>query len=427
MARATNNALGIGGRIFAVLSCAFLCGFIGTAAFSQGFGEVFSALVFSLSLTLFVFAFWGERRKMSYEAIPVAVILASASVIFGSGIGSGSLPAQNALLGFGLFPLFTLYISSLFSKKPFGLKRLFVCIAVYCAVLAVFKALTLPVVIDKLGISAINNISDITLYGIARAAAAFLCSLTALVVFRDRVTGLISFVFNLFFAAASVCSAYIERADMSVWGLSSVSFAIENPLILSKFCFGFVSGFLIMLLTAFLPASITGGEGRFTCEEPFKSRKFHCIYSALLTFTFSFVFTLAYPLTVRASDYFGSVGSSRLFVPAVTSGICLLFFVAFLVIFRKNIVSRGMPVPLAKRADKFCASALPVYVLALGLVHFLTADAPALGFNYGEIISSPTYENTLGSSEFVFLFVSAVSFVLFYIFYVAARACVRKK
>lgn len=423
MAKATNSVLGVGGRIFAVLSCAFLCGFIGTVSFSAGFGGVFSALVLSLSLTLFVFAFFGERRRMSYEAIPVAVILASASVIFDSGIGSGCLPTQNALLGFGLFPLFTLCLASRFSKKPFGLKRLFICIAAYLAVLALFKVLTLPAVIDKLGISAIRSIPDLTLYGAARAAAALVCSLTALIAFRDKVTGLLSLAFNLVFAASITCFGIFENPTV----IFSSAAVIEIMPTLSKFCGGFVSGFLIMLLIVCLPASITGSEGRFTCEEPFKSRKFHCFYSALLTFTFTFVFTLACPLAARLSGHFGVIGTYAFFAPAVTGGVCLIFFIIFLVIFRKNIVSRGMPVPLARRADKFCASALPVYSFALGLIHFFTADAPALKFNYGEIISSPTYENTLGSSEFVFLFTSAVAFVLFYVFYAAARACVRKK
>ncbi len=428
MIKANNNGLGIGGRIFAVLSCTFLCGFIGTVSFSEGFGGIFSALVFSLSLTLFVFAFFGERKKMTYEALPVAVFLAGTSIVFGSGLDMSYAPLwQNALVGFGLFPLFTLYISSLFSKKPFGIRRIAVCTAVYFLVLAAAKALTVPRVVDILGISVINSIPDITVYAFARAAAALLCTLTALAAFGNKTTAFLSFAFNLIFAASTVCSAYIERADISAWGISSVSFVIENQLVFSKSCAGFVSGFLLMLLMVCLPVSITGSEGHFVCEEPFESRKFHCLYSALLTFTFTFVFTLAYPLTVRISGYFGSVGTNRFFAPAVTGGVCLLFFIIFLVIFRKNIVSRGMPVPIAKRADKFCASTLPVYLFALGLIHFLTADAPALKFNYGEIISSPTYENTLGSSEFVFLFVSAISFVLFYIFYAAARACVRKK
>ena len=102
----------------------------------------------------------------------------------------------------------------------------------------------------------------------------------------------------------------------------------------------------------------------------------------------------------------------------------MINFIIFLIIFRKNIVMRGMPVPVARRTDEFCARALPLYFLACGALYFCVGNAYAIRYPYGQIISS--YANTFGSTGFVVFFAAAVSFLLFYVCYGAAMKLRRK-
>lgn len=490
----SNGRLGAGASCFAVLASALMCGFMWRVRGDSGFGSMWGMLCFAVTLTLLIFALFGNRKKMSYEAIPVAVILAAitnsgwgtVNTQMGGYIGSTQpftgeeaaavLPISPfsglwimLLLGFGWMPLYAMFISSLFSKKKYGVRRYIILIAVYYAVVLLFKAVAAHYILDLISPQAVEYFKDgladkgiemtpmaaylkhfdsiawakkipfgrnyfASIENISQAAGALACSLTALIAFRDKITGLLSLAFNF------ICAVSITAADIFLVIDSDAGFFanVAVPAFLKggswsmwEYGTGFLIGFFVMLLLVCLPASVTGGEGKFTYEEPFKSRNLHCLYSALLTFTVTFVLSLARPLSVRLFENLcerGMLGegSEDIFTVAVTAAISLAAFVIFLCVFRKNIVLRGMPVPVARRADEFCARALPLYFLACGALYFCVGNAYALRFPYGKIISSPTYADTFGSGEFVIFFAAAVSFVLFYICYGSAMK-LRKK
>ena len=373
------------------------------------------------------------------------------------------------LLGFGWMPLFAMFISSLFSKKKYGVRRYIVLIAVYYAVMLLFKAFAAHYILDLISPQAVEyfktGLADkgidatpmaaylkhfdniawakkipfgrnyfASIESISQAAGALACSLTALIAFKDKITGLLSLAIDF------ICAVSITAADVFLIIDSDAGFFadVTAPAFLKggswsmwEYGTGFLIGFFVMLLLVCLPASVTGGEGKFTYEEPFKSRSLHCLYSALLTFTVTFVLTLARPLSVRLFENLcerGLLGEKKedIFTIAVTAGVSVIAFIIFLIIFRKNIVMRGMPVPVARRTDEFCARALPLYFLACGALYFCVGNAYAIRYPYGQIISSPTYANTFGSTGFVVFFAAAVSFVLFYVCYGAAMKLRRK-
>ena len=74
--RSANGKLGAPAGCFAVLASALMCGFMWRVRGDSGFGSMWGMFCFTVTLTLLIFALFGNRKKMSYEAIPVAVILA---------------------------------------------------------------------------------------------------------------------------------------------------------------------------------------------------------------------------------------------------------------------------------------------------------------------------------------------------------------
>ena len=74
--RSANGKLGAPAGCFAVLASALMCGFMWRVRGDSGFGSMWGMFCFTVTLALLIFALFGNRKKMSYEAIPAAVILA---------------------------------------------------------------------------------------------------------------------------------------------------------------------------------------------------------------------------------------------------------------------------------------------------------------------------------------------------------------
>ena len=67
--------LSAGTKFLAVITCAIMTGFMWRVRGEHGWGSLWGMFAVGVMLTLFIFALFGNRRKMSYEAIPAAVIL----------------------------------------------------------------------------------------------------------------------------------------------------------------------------------------------------------------------------------------------------------------------------------------------------------------------------------------------------------------
>lgn len=150
-------------KTFMVLAFAFLTGFMWRVRGSHGWGSMWGMFAVGVAMVLFIFAFFGNRKKMSYEAIPVAVILmgitnggwGTLNSQMGGYLGS-TVPFTGEeavatveispwyglwvmlLLGFGWMPLFSIFLGSLFSKREYKISNYIAIIAVFYALVAVF-------------------------------------------------------------------------------------------------------------------------------------------------------------------------------------------------------------------------------------------------------------------------------------------------
>ena len=68
--RSANGKLGAPAGCFAVLASALMCGFMWRVRGDSGFGSMWGMFCFTVTLTLLIFALFGNRKKMSYELYP---------------------------------------------------------------------------------------------------------------------------------------------------------------------------------------------------------------------------------------------------------------------------------------------------------------------------------------------------------------------
>lgn len=485
--RETRN-LTKGAKALMVFACAVMTGFMWRVRGDSGWGSMWGMFAVGVMLILFIFAFFGNRRKMSYEAIPAAVILLGItnggwgtlnSQMGGYLTSSFPFAGETAdrlveinplhglwmmlLLGFGWMPLFALFVGSLFSKKDFKIKHYVLLIAVYYVVMFAFKASVSHYILAAIHPEAVENfrlgLADQSLdltpmkayienlgsaswakkvpFGrnyftsvdvISSACAALVSSLAALVFLRDKITAFISTGIN------AVCALAITIADVflildSDRGLfanvNAPAFLTLSGWNIWEFFTGFLLGLGIMLILVCLPKSIAGGEGRFEYEPTFKKTGVHVLYTALLTFTATFVLTLARPLGMRVSDMLyerGITSDDETAGIVITAAVGVIAFFISLAKAKKALVSRALPIPVAMRTEDFCMKAIPVYFTLTALIYFFGGSgADLIELPFAEMKSPSAFLETLRSGKITIALLMIIAMILFYVLFSAAK------
>ena len=350
-----------------VLAFAIMTGFMWRVRGSHGWGSMWGMFAVGVAMVLFIFAFFGNRKKMSYEAIPVAVILigitnggwGTLNSQMGGYLGStapftGEEVAATVeispwyglwvmlLLGFGWMPLFSIFLGSLFSKREYKISNYITIIAVFYALVAVFMFTVSHFILPYISPTAVDMFKDgladkgiemspmmafiknmgseawfkkipfgrnyyASIRVISYSAAALLSSLTVLIAFRDKLTAFLSTAINVIMALAITVADVFLIIDSDSGFLAKVNppaFLAQGSWSLWEYFTGFLMGFGVMLLLVCLPKKITQGEGKFEYEPPFDKQWIHCAYSAVLTLFFTFVLTIVRPLGMRIADMF---------------------------------------------------------------------------------------------------------------------------
>ncbi|MBO5859046.1 MAG: hypothetical protein J6R20_04650 [Clostridia bacterium] len=365
--------LSAGTKALMLFAFSIMTGFMWRVRGDHGWGSMWGMFAVGVAMMLFIFAFFGNKKKMTYEAIPIAVFLlgitnggwGTLNSQMGGYLGStaaftGEEVARTIeispfsglgimlLLGFGWMPLFALFLGSLFSKREYKLKNYIMLIAVYYVVMLAMQASLSHYVLPLINPEAVEGfklgLADrgidmspikayITNFGsaawakkvpfgrnyftsievISSAIASLVSSLAALVVLKDKITAFLSTGINF------VCAIAITAADVFLIldsdrgffaSVNAPAFIVNCGWSLWEFFTGFLLGFGIMLLLICLPKSIAGSEGRFEYEPVIENDKLRAAFHALFTFVFVFVLTLARPLGGRISEWIAIRGWS---------------------------------------------------------------------------------------------------------------------
>lgn len=354
-------------KTFMILAFAIMTGFMWRVRGSHGWGSMWGMFAVGVAMILFIFAFFGNRKKMSYEAIPVAVILmgitnggwGTLNSQMGGYLGStapftGEEVAATVeinpyyglwvmlLLGFGWMPLFSIFLGSLFSKREYKISNYIAIIAVFYALVAIFMFTVSHYILPYISPTAVDMFKEgladkgiemspmmafiknmgseawfkkipfgrnyyASIRVISYSAAALLSSLTVLIAFRDKITAFLSTAINVIMALAITIADVFLIIDSDKGFLGKVTpptFLAQGSWSLWEYFTGFLMGFGVMLLLVCLPKKITQGEGKFEYEPPFKKQWIHGAYSTVFTLFFTFVLTIVRPLGMRIADMF---------------------------------------------------------------------------------------------------------------------------
>lgn len=476
MTQLRNGHLSLTGKIFAVISCALMTGFMWRVRGDHGWGSMWGMFAVGVMLILFIYAVFGDRKKMNYEMLPLSVFLLGItnggwgtlnSQMGGYLTSTAEFTGEEAarlveidpvhglfmmlFLGFGWMPLFAVVIGSLFSKKEYKLKHYVILIAIFYAVTYIFKFSLSHFILEAVhpeaveyckqgladrGIELSPMMAYIKEFGSAAwakkipfarnyftsidvmsaAFGALFTSLGALVILKDRLTALVSFLIN------TVCALAITIADVfliidSDRGLiplgSKVPVWIQAPSwSLWEFFTGFLLGAGIMLILVLLPERKIAEES-FTPVLVIKNRKLHYLYSAAAVVTFMFTVTIARPLGKRICTRLyerNLVSDDELLGIIIAVALGLIAFVIALIRL-KGMLSEERQI-FAFAPSEFCRRSGTVYFLVTAAVYFFTDDE----LPFAGVGSAADFSEKFNAGGLTILLLMLVTFVLFLVF-----------
>lgn len=477
-----------------VLTFAVLTGFMWRVRGTHGWGSMWGMFAVGVMMVLFIYAFFGNRKKMTLESIPIAVILLGITnggwgtlnnQMGGYLISSTPFTGQEVdtvieinhwsglavmlLLGFGWMPLFSMFISSRFSKKEYKIWHYIALIAAFYGTVYLFQFLVahfiLPLIspdaveafktgladrgfdctpleayIENLGSEAWfkkipfgrNYFASIRV--ISYSAGALVLSLATLIFKRDKVTGLLSFAFNAICAVSITVADLVMISDSDRGFLANVRFPqfIEvGGWNLWEYLTGFFLGLGIMLLLVCLPRSVTGGEGYFSYSLPIKNKRLYAAYSAVMTLFATFAVTVARPAGIRIADIFVAKGlydDEDVLSYIVTAIMLVIAIIPCALVANKNIVKKDLCNLYDMRTEDFCLRAIPVYFAVTAVNYLFLGESGIYHGLYLKLKGSPTFLEMLKSGELTIIVTMLASLVLFVIFYsILCKKAVRRK
>lgn len=471
-----NKALSKSGKFFAVITCALMTGFMWRVRGDHGWGSMWGMFAVGVMLILFIYAVFGERKKMSYELLPISVFLLGItnggwgtlnSQMGGYLTSTAAFTGEDAarlveinpvhglfmmlFLGFGWMPLFAAVVASLFSKKEYKLKHYIILIAVFYAVTYIFKfslshfilGIVHPEAVEfckegfaDRGIDLSPMMAYIKEFGSAAwakkipfarnyftsidvmsaAFGALFTSGAAFVILKDKFAALVSLLIN------TVCAVSITVADVflimdSDKGLiplgDKVPMWIQAPSwSLWEFFTGFLLGLGIMLILVCIPE-------KFTEKEPFvpviiKNRKIHYIYTAGALGTFMLALTLIRPLGMRIGTQIFDAGlcEDEDTTGTVIAVVLTVIAAAVFFVIFRNLLKEEK-MPFGKAPSEFSGKAGMIYFLLTAAVYFFTDDE----FPFEGIRSADDFIAKWNSGGLTVLLLTLIAFVLFIVFY----------
>ncbi len=477
MTKLNNTRLSIAGKIFAVLTAAVMTGFMWRVRGDHGWGSMWGMFAVGVMLILFIYAVFGERKKMSFELIPVAVLLLGItnggwgtlnSQMGGYLTSTAAFTGEDAarlveidpvhgmfmmlFLGFGWMPLFAFTVGSLFSKKDYKLKDYIILIAVFYAVTYIFKFSLSHFILGAVhpeavafckegladrGIDLSPMMAYIKEFGSASwakkipfarnyftsidvmsaAFGALGTVIAALVILKDKLTAVISLLIN------TVCALSITIADVfliidSDKGLiplgDKVPMWIQAPSwSLWEFFTGFLIGGGIMLILVSLPEKLIK-EAPFEAPVPIKNDKLRYVFTVGALVTFAFSLTLIRPLGMRIGTHLFDAG---LVSDEDTAGTVIAVVLTVLVAAAAFIILRSKITSdglfLGKTPARFCRRSAFIYFLLTSAVYFFTDDE----LPFEGIKTAADFTAKFNAGGLTVLLLCIIAFVLFVAFY----------
>lgn len=360
------------------------------------------------------------------------------------------------MTGFALVCIYGIFIGTLFSKREYRIWQYAVYIAVFFAVSYIakltfshvlLKAVAPEIVenfkaglaatgseksVSQVFISSIFNTSAMkkipfgrayaeSIEHIAYASGAVALIIAALVIFRDGITAAVSFAVNTITMIGFTASDVFNINRYS--GNGSILRNVTLPGIfritswsLWEFFTGFFIGLGIMLVIAVLPDALTSGK-KYRNEAVIENRILRFLYNFVLVFGFAILAEPVRAFGLRLADTLE--GASLItedkndmfsFIIMGIAGIAVA--VPVLIILKKNIIDKNLPVPVRKKPNVFALDFLPVFILCVFVIYLLPSRSE-MDFWY-QLIKNPTAQLLSDNISILFCVASVILFCVMY-------------
>ena len=425
----------LGGIVFSLMLC---------VTYMSGFDNIWGLLGVGLVFTLLIFCFYGNRAKMKFELISIGTIIFSTSFLSYSSISTSTLGSIIflALMAFSFFSLYGIFIGSLFSAKEYKIYHYFVLALIFFASAIISKATfshillrtVLPEIasdfkagLEDKGIDLfwreayLHNFDDMSFANsvsggidyynyiniISYAFASFVLIIFAFLIFRDKITTLVSLFIDV-----------ISSALVTVLNLVFSYYPEYSNISISILVLGFAFGVAIMFVIAFVPNKYSAGK-KYRSELYIQNRFVRLIVNFML-FEIAFVIVpvraLIYSLAQNAKEYSILTLASN-YKSAIVTGVSFIIGLILLSIFKKNIYDKNLPVPFKIKPVDFSRKAIVIFVTYYLITYLFTGNAPFVRFVYRVIKNPSVFPKILTDDSFIILPVVVLLSLLFFVIY----------
>ncbi|MCQ2462496.1 MAG: hypothetical protein MJ177_03710 [Clostridia bacterium] len=345
--------LSVSMKALSVILGALVGGFMWRCRGESGFGSSWGLYSVGLVIILLIYQFYGNRKGMKTELIPVGALLTGlgvtgyATVIEQmSGLITSDLPYGGdepvllpvnpysgmviiLIMGFTLVPLFAFFIGTLFSEKEYKITHYLIMIGIFFAVSYIAKATVAHYILKAINPEQVEyaalGLKDagfeysspmqaymkhfaqrrwtqeipffenyyMSIEHISDAIAVLAIALYPLIAFKDKITCGVCLIINTLTAVSTTAFSLMLAVcyDTGFLGNTPCPRALQNGAGwgIWEFSTGAAVGFFTMLIIALLPKKYTVQNGADT-KPVFENKILHFIFNlALFVFVFGVV------------------------------------------------------------------------------------------------------------------------------------------
>lgn len=481
----TVNSKGM--KVLSVILGALLGGFIWRCRGESGFGSSWGLYSVGLVLILLIYHFYGERKGMKYEMIPLGAFMTGlgvtgyATVIHQTaGFVYSDLPYQgqviNApvdpysglaivlIMGFTLVPLYAFFVGSIISDKEYKYYHYITVIALFFILQTICKAtiahpllkLINPEQVEYARLGLIDSGFDyaspmkaymahflqrrwtqqipffenyyMSIEHISDFIATIGVALYPLIALKDKVTGLVTLIINAFVSVATTAFTGLMTVVFDTGFLGNVQ--VPRSLKTSgwglwEYATGASVGFITMLVLALLPKALTA-KGKADNEPFFKSKKASFAFNMLITvFIFSVVPWRA--IGIRTGKLLIYEGLLKDGSPAgdIIMVVGAVILGVFLIrLVYKNIFKKDTT-PLGVNPVCFSRITLPAYIGMCCFLYFFTNRAHILHLPFSKMTSISKFFYIMTGTDYIEVFLMIITAIVFTAIYIPVRKKLR--
>lgn len=472
-------------KILSVILGALVGGFIWRCRGESGFGSSWGLYSVGLVLILLIYQFYGDRKGMKFELIPVGALLTGlgvtgyATVIEQmSGLLTSDLPYGGdepvllpvdpysgmiiiLIMGFTLVPLFAFFVGTLFSEKEYKIPHYLIMIGIFFAVSYIAKATVSHYILKAINPEQVEYAAlglkdagfdyaspmqaymkhfgqrrwtqDIPFFEnyymsvehISDAIAVIAIALYPLIAFKDRVTSGVCLLLNALTAVSTTALSLMLTVcyDTGFLGNTECPRALVNGAGwgIWEYATGAAVGFFTMLIIALLPKKYT--VQNVADMQPVLDNKILNFIFNLAAFIFVFAVVPSRVIGIRTGKLLKNMGvmEGGNTFGDIMTAVLSVIVGVLFLLMLKKNILDRGTNAVKRTPRAFSFIAFPAYLAMCCVAYFCLNHGVIFFLPYKEITDFPRFLYLLTGPEHMTTTLMLITFVLFTPIYAAVR------